>query len=487
MPDYYFCPVGSDVTAAAVTGYAASYLSAVRRQHVDAPGVVVDGPPPVLNLDDVLERLDPATRQQTRSRLIEQEQRLRPIAEGLVPGLPGEPGTDLSFAAMAMSWKGHPAGTIVAVRPSASVQVIAVFEEWAIDAAGHVTRTPSAPVITQPPHTPPQISAAALTAAAVADPGQTFADTILTLANYVGQYLSMTGLPATGLLASLLSGLTQQAVDASLSRGPGLLEAFQKLLDANRIRLEKDLAGAVITTYRELAKTHYNDKWPDQVMSAPTPLSGDFKDKYDRMEDFAKRMTEDFDGTPDMFTAVNMMRVDNPQPGDVHGVTEAMLKSEGFFYMANVILALGRQAFNAQYTMDGPKAAAKLAGLVASYSQIYTDYAAALKQTVDQQVAARAGMFSPFDGSAEYGIWDRYYGDHGQLLYDEKCCGPDDCNDKRRERDGKMEQVRAERTEQYRTELYRRFWDGSSQTFDQAVAMMRDNNAVLQKLAKDCR
>jgi hypothetical protein len=321
----------------------------------------------------------------------------------------------------------------------------------------------------------------------VANPVQTFADTILTLTNYVGQYLSMTGLPATGLLASLLSGLTQQAVDSSLGRGPGLLEAFQKLLDANRITLEKDLARAVITTYRDYAKNHYNDAWPDQVMKAPDPLPSDIKDKVSRMQDFTKKMTEDFDGTPDMFTAVNMMRVDNPQPGDVHGVTEAMLKSEGFFYMANVILALGRQAFNAKYTMEGPKAAAKLAGLVASYSQIYTDYAAALKWTVDQQVAARAGMFYPFNGSAEYGIWDRYYGDPGWLSYDEKCCGIDDCNDKQRKRDAKMEQIRAERTERYRTELCGRFWDGSSQTFDQAVAKMRDNNAVLQKLAQDCR
>jgi hypothetical protein len=226
MLTYYFSPADGDVTAATVTGYATSYLSTVGRQHVDAQGAVVDGPPPTLNLDDVVGRLDPATRQQTRSRLIDQEERLRPIAEGLVPGLPGEPSADLGFAATAMAWNGYPAGTIVAVRPGAPVQVIAVFDEWMIDAAGQLTRTPSASAITEPPHVPRTVSAAALTTAVTAvSPGQTVADTVLTLTNYVGQYLSMAGLPEVGLLVSALSGFAQQAVDGAFSNGPGLLDA----------------------------------------------------------------------------------------------------------------------------------------------------------------------------------------------------------------------------------------------------------------------
>jgi hypothetical protein len=489
MPTYYFSPASGDVTPATVTGYATSYLSTVGRQYVSAPVAVVDGPPPTLNLDDVVERLDPATRQQTRSHLTDQEQRLRPIAEGLVPGLPGEPSADLGFAATVMAWNGYPAGTIVAIRPSAPVQVIAVFDEWTIDAAGQLTRTPSAPATTQPPHVPPKISAAALTAAVTAvSPGQTFADTVLTLTNYVGQYLSMTGLPGVGLLASLLSGFAQQAVDGAFSSGPGLIDAFKQLLQANRIKLENDLAGAVILNYRDNAEIHYRDAWLDQVMNPPDPAAKDIKDKVAKLEDFADKITTDFDGTSDLFTAVDTMRVPDPQPGDVHDVTEAMLKAEGFFYMANVALTLGRQAFNAKYTMDGSDAAAKIAGLVASYSQIYTDYATALKRTVDQQVATRSGMFHSGNPAGEVWIWDDYYGPDpaGALVWSEKCCGSDDCAGKGRDRDGVMAQMRVNQTEQYRKDLHGRFWDGDSQTFDQAVAAMQDNNAKLQKLAQDC-
>ena len=59
MPTYYFSPASGDVTPATVTGYATSYLSTVGRQYVSAPVAVVDGPPPTLNLDDVVERLRP--------------------------------------------------------------------------------------------------------------------------------------------------------------------------------------------------------------------------------------------------------------------------------------------------------------------------------------------------------------------------------------------------------------------------------------------
>jgi hypothetical protein len=299
----------------------------------------------------------------------------------------------------------------------------------------------------------------------------------------------MTGLPGVGLLITLLSAQTQQAVDGSFSRGPGLLDAFKKLLQANRISLENDLAGAEITNYRDYAKIHYNDAWLDQVMNAPDPLPSDIKDKVSKLQGFTSKITEDFDGTAPLFTAVDTMRVTNPQPGDIHGVTEAMLKSEGFFYMANVALTLGRQAFNAKYTMDGPAAAAKIAGLLASYSQIYADYAAAVKRTVDAQVAARPGLIHPRDTGGEVWIWDDYYPSPGEgaLAYSQKCCGSGDCHDKARDRDRVMAQMRVDRTEQYRKDLCGRFWDGSHQTFDQAVASMQDNNAKLQKLAQTCK
>ena len=261
-----------------------------------------------------------------------------------------------------MAWNGYPAGTIVAIRPSAPVQVIAVFDEWTIDAAGQLTRTPSAPATTQPPHVPPKISAAALTAAVTAvSPGQTFADTVLP-DQLRGPVPLHDGPARSGpASASLLSGFAQQAVDGAFSSGPGLIDAFKQLLQANRIKLENDLAGAVILNYRDNAEIHYRDAWLDQVMNPPDPAAKDIKDKVAKLEDFADKITTDFDGTSDLFTAVDTMRVPDPQPGDVHDVTEAMLKAEGFFYMANVALTLGRQAFNAKYTMDGSDAAAKIA------------------------------------------------------------------------------------------------------------------------------
>lgn len=488
MPTFYFCPATSAAQTSAVHDFARSYLTSVGNPRADDPDTVVDRPPPTMSLEDLLGGLDPSARSSVEAELARQHDRLASLAEQMAPPGDGDLAASLRYCALAADWRDHPAGTIVGVRDGTPAQVLAVFDGWTVGESGVLSYVTPAPVMGVERHPfPRKVAAAGMRA--TADPAQTFADTVLTLMNYIGQFLAMTGLPGTGLLISGLSAETQKAVDASFGHGPDLMTAFKKLLEANRIALENDLAGAQITNYRDYAGTHYSDAWLDEVMNAPDPMPPEVKEKANRLAGFVTKITEDFDTTCDLFTAVDLMRVSSPKPGDIHDVTEAMLKAEGFFYMSSVALTLGRQAFNAAYTMDGPKAAARIAGLLAAYSQIYCEYAIQLKASVDAQVNKRPTLLRSKNTGGEVWIWDDYYPTpaDGQLAYSAKCCGAPDCGQKAAERDGILAQMRVDRRDRYRDELHARFWDGSHEKFEAAVQRMVDNNAKLQNLAAGCK
>ena len=166
-----------------------------------------------------------------------------------------------------------------------------------------------------------------------------------------------------------------------------------------------------------------------------------------------------------------------------------MYKAGGFFYLANVALTLGRQAFNAQYTMEGSAAAWKIADRLSASSTIYVEYVAALKAAVDRQVEQRLALIHPSESGGTVWIWDNYYPtpEAGALVYSRHCCGGDDCAQKARDRDAILNQKVTECRAQYRKELCAKFWDGTDQSFDQAVAAMQDNDKKLKVLVQNRR
>ena len=160
-----------------------------------------------------------------------------------------------------------------------------------------------------------------------------------------------------------------------------------------------------------------------------------------------------------------------------------MLKSGGFFFLANYVLTLGRQAFNAQLALTNPTTAATLGTQLVRLSQVYTDYATALKTAVDQQYAQRTGYLRLSEDTGHCFIdviddWDSNPGNRpaGMRVWSKNYCGRDD-------RDSKLAEGNAEL--QRRRDAYRRsFWAGDPTTRDQAATNMQNNHQLLRALTK---
>ena len=193
------------------------------------------------------------------------------------------------------------------------------------------------------------------------------------------------GFPIVGKLVKAILGLISDSAKSAMG-GVNMLDKFAQQLKASDAQLETDLASADIMTYQFWAAGHYQDQWVADVVKGTN-------DNRSALADFASKVAADLDDRNSrILTAANLMMTQKPTPNDnLNYPTLAMLKSNGFFYLANYVLTLGRQAFNAQLALEGNATAAKTGALLVRLSTVYTAYATALKAAVDQQYAARVG------------------------------------------------------------------------------------------------
>jgi hypothetical protein len=485
VPDFFFFAANG----ANASAYATRYLERFQPRRRGASDAVLAELPPLLDSAAVAARAGAEQRPAAERYFAQQTEAYRERAAEQMPLLPGEVAEPPEFVALAGAWRSYRPGTIGCVRRSNDGGLLALFTDWSLDKADRLVHTPS--------ESAPRAAAVYARPADVSSPvvAKDIADVVLQLANYIGQGLTLSGWPIVGVVVSFLSTATQQLVDGAFGESDQLLDQVATLLEANKISLELDVAEATMTNYEDFMQNHYSDAWLQEIMTRTDPSSPDYQDKLTKLQTFVDKITSDFDTTAPLFTAVDLMRVDTPTVGDdIDKASEAMYKAGGFFYLANATLTLGRQAFNAQLTMQGEDASRKIAGLLASFSKIYTAYAQSLKAVVDQQVESRVALirYPQYEegGRAEisdYVIYNpRYYDSDWAYpttyTWYENCCGDSDCSRAWNDAATELPQLQAQARTEYHAWLCGLFWDGSAQSFDDAFAAMADNDAKLQEL-----
>lgn len=326
-------------------------------------------------------------------------------------------------------------------------------------------------------------------------------DFLTDLLGYVGNGLAMTNPtdPLPGLTLTFFAQQFDKAAKA-MDQGPSMVEQITALLNANKIQLEEDLSKTPLRTYEDWATDHYQDNWLSEILGAPDLNAPDIKQKIDTLTEFVGDVTKDLDSrNADILDAVNLLKVDDPSPSkDLMQPSEAMWKAAGWFYAANYVLAKGRQAFNAQYTLNGDAAAARIAGVLAAKSTLYVSYAKQLRKAVDDQAWNRLQLVSAksLTGGSQvddkYKTYDRrsepdWDNDESNIIYDgEPCCGSDDCASKFKIAQDRMAEFVAQKGPAYRATLITWFW-GNATGFDDAVWAMMQNDVLLQQTAKVCQ
>jgi hypothetical protein len=368
MRTYYFVSHQVSADATATARAAAAYCDTY-----DPHRALIDPRPladlrGLLDVDEVANRLPPPQQAAVRRYLQEQVAHFAEQVAPTIPPFPGEaPGT-VRFAMLGRDLDGTPAGTVVAIRSGVSVDVFSVLSGWTITDGGRLQQVPLAPPqVAVPPRSPARAGtfepAPELTNSGRLDFGRDTVrrsgDVLLTITNYIGQFLTMTmhGSPGPGLLVSLLASVAQQAVGEAFSSTSHLLEDIKHLLLQQHITLETDLAKATLTKFEQFRTGHCDLKWVSEIMNAPDPDVADIVEKRAKIDDFVGTMLKALDRPGDFAGAVALMMDDADKvSGDLKEATDSMLKSGGFFLIANLMLSMGCEAYTARETMEGRKA-----------------------------------------------------------------------------------------------------------------------------------
>jgi len=505
-------------TPAEVSDYALRYRASHRLPlQPDLADVSLPTAPAVRHLDDVVNAVPEDQRDELRMRLRGQAEKYHGLAEDLMPSLPGEPATALTPIALADTLLGYPSGSIGAIRVGPRVGVLALFPGWSIDHGGSLAFDPpgaAEPALTpraggrgvpglmvEPAETWGESSREVLDPdpnPEVARSATSFADVTLEVISYIGQGLAMAN-PLAGLTLAFFSQEVQKAADA-MSGAPGLLDEISDLLEANTVKLEGDLSKSPIRTYASWSADHYSDSWLADIMGAPDLKKPDIARKLKQLNEFIKGVSTDLNSRDaSILDAVNLLRDDSLQPNtDLLKPTDAMWKASGYIYAANFVLAKGRQAFNAQYTLYGANKSADLAASLTNRSAEYLAYVESLRDAVDKQVAARIALIrtEQLTGGSQandyFKLYDRrtepdFDSDLGVIVYDgQPCCGSSDCASKYQATVAAGAKLQRIKSVEYRTKLCSWFW-GDDSSFDSAVAAMKTNDTALQALTAACR
>src|SRR5262249_25538057 len=249
-----------------------------------------------------------------------------------------------------------------------------VFDGWTVEPGGKLTHT--TPPTSFPTRTPARDAggpkARAMGVLDQQDVGKEIFEHSLTMINYIAQGLSGV-FPVAGPIISAMIGVISQGNSAAMSGGVAMLDAFAQQLKASDAELETDLASAHVMTYQQWASANYQDDWVNDVMTGDAN-SQKVLDEKKSLDKFVATVTRDLkDRNSELLSAVNLMMTETPaESSNLNSPTLAMLKSPGFFFMANYVLILGKQAFTAQLTMEGDQAAAVIGKELAAKSTVYS-------------------------------------------------------------------------------------------------------------------
>lgn len=328
-----------------------------------------------------------------------------------------------ALSVLAEPWNDEAAGTVVYDREFADYGLAIVFQGMSVDPHGQL-RINGVSL----PLPPRSISSAVVTAAEMTDAAGSSASDVQqamwTILKYIGQGLEASEPPIVGTIFSVLLDLlgifSQTASDQMMTQ---LLDDIKLLLQQDRIQIEMDDANAVILTWAQYEDSHFKEA-DLTTLSQGDPSSQDYKKAQQRVADFVNKINNDFDGTPRLFDAVNLMRGDGGQnPASLDFPDDAMLKFSYFMFYAGFVLALGKQAWLASKALNGDNSEVtqNLNNQVAYKSSDYTEYVNQLSSSINAQVSTRIGRWSvqdemPIDAHTFIFIYDnttdrgaRYY------------------------------------------------------------------------------
>ena len=125
----------------------------------------------------------------------------------------------------------------------------------------------------------------------------------------------------------------------------------------------------------------------------------------------AKVLT-DVTGTPDLFSAVNLMKADPGINSDLNVPSEAMFKLPAFMLFSGFVLLYGKQGWLYSRQLNGANDpnTVRIGNEVASYSAIYTAYVKTVFDAIQTQIASRLSYLHLVEDTSDcyYAIVDDY-------------------------------------------------------------------------------
>lgn len=297
-----------------------------------------------------------------------------------------------TLSVLSNAWENIPGRTVVFERHMADHVMAIVFPGMVLDTKGGLN-VEGAPM-PMPPHS---VVAAPLAVLAEGTDGSAVQQAIWTIMKYIGEGLSEIDPPFVGTIFSVLLDFLEAFSETSAQQMQQLLSDIKEMLQEDRIQIEMDTANSTILTWSEYEGSHFQQA-DLELLNHPNPnkSSQAYKDAESRISDFVTKINGDFNGTPRLFDAVNLMRGDTSQnASSLDFPTDAMLKFSYFMFYASFVLALGKQAWMASKALNGDDAAVtqSLKHQVAYLSKDYTAYVTELAASINAQVSTRIGRW----------------------------------------------------------------------------------------------
>jgi hypothetical protein len=273
------------------------------------------------------------------------------LAEAFPPLDAAGPGETV-LTLLAQPWQDQPARTVVWQRTAPDHTLVLVFGDMSVDTRGRLMIAGAA--LPMPPY-----GAFTQPTPVLTDTRSEVQQAMWVILQYIGKGLSAGEPPIIGTIFSVLLDLLKIFTSTASSQMTQLLADIKKLLQEDRIQIEMDLANASIQTWADYEGSHFQEADLDLLNQAnPDKSSPASQAAHDRIAAFVTKVDTDFNGTPRLFDAVNLMRgAAQPNPDSYDYPTDAMLKFSYFMFYAGFVLALGKQAWLASIALNGKQAA----------------------------------------------------------------------------------------------------------------------------------
>jgi hypothetical protein len=419
------------------------------------------------------------------------------VEQAYGPALAGTIGKQ-GVVALTEPWQDFAASTLCFNIASDAYGMLIVFSDATVGDDGQLLwngKTGDLPPRNATPFPFPAATTTAATAAALGDDNSIIWNALADQLKFIGIGLTLLGGP--GSIFTALFSFISSFISPSNDTVDQILNGIETLLERNNIKIEIDFAQSAVETWAGWERIYYLESdfklLSDPNSSKDTPQ---YKQALGRANTFIDKLHDDFQGTPRIFDAVNLMK-GNPtiDPNNLDYPNAAMLKFSSFLFFSTFVLVLGKKAWLYSQQINGvnDQKTVDLATAVSGYSSQYTPYVFQVKTAIDTQIQQRSGMLSiaydvghprwyiadSYQGGNEQGSWPAAWGFQGGWgVY--TCCGTPDCNAKQQDAQNGLNQL---------VSLYQKYFISlidptGRDDLNKQVAQYLQNDADIQDLIK---